>query len=243
MLRISIINEDSRTVINLEGKLTGEWVKELEQSWNKAKLEHEGKPVEVVLRAVSYVDEAGKKLLADLAAQGAELKGCGCMTGALIQEIVSGVKTKLAALSGKKSLALIAMLLTLGACQSLRAQEPAPLKVTLSDAVALALRQNPQAQIASLHLAESEQDKNLARADLLPQAGASVSEEVIRGNIETQLGRRIPGFPEHVGPFPVFTTGVNYSSPVFDLTLWRRYAGAKHDVDAGRSDQQSCASR
>jgi len=140
MLRISIINEDSRTVINLEGKLTGEWVKELEQSWNKAKLEHEGKPVEVVLRAVSYEDEAGKKLLADLAAQGAELKGCGCMTGALIQEIVSGVKTKLAALSGKKSLALIAMLLTLGACQSLRAQEPASLKVTLSDAVALALR-------------------------------------------------------------------------------------------------------
>ena len=133
MLRISIINEDSRTVINLEGKLTGEWVKELEQSWNKAKLEHEGKPVEVVLRAVSYEDEAGKKLLADLAAQGAELKGCGCMTGALIQEIVSGVKTKLAALSGKKSLALIAMLLTLGACQSLRAQEPAPLKLKVGD--------------------------------------------------------------------------------------------------------------
>lgn len=239
MLRISIIHEDSKVLWTLEGKLAGEWVEELEQCWTKAIPEQSGKHVEVILRAVSYVDESGKKLLAELAAQGAELKGCGCMTGALIEEIVSGVKTKLAALSGKKSLAVVAMLLTLGASANLRAQDPGPLNLTLSDAVALALRQNPQAQIASLHLAESEQDKNLALASLLPQAGASVSEQVIRGNIETQLGRRIPGFPQHVGPFPVFSTGVNYSSAVFDLTLWRRYAGAKHDVEAGRSDQQS----
>src|SRR5206468_10021727 len=53
----------------------------------------------------------------------------------------------------------------------------AVVRLTLDQAVALALKQNPTAQIAVLQAAQSEQDKNIARADLLPQTNLGVSSE------------------------------------------------------------------
>jgi hypothetical protein len=40
------------------------------------------------LKAVSYIDPAGKELLAEMRQQGAEIKGCGCMVRAFVEEIM-----------------------------------------------------------------------------------------------------------------------------------------------------------
>ena len=50
---------------------------------------------------------------------------------------------------------------------SRKAADPAPLKLTLRDAVQMALKQNPQVQIANLNIAESQENQNVARSGLL----------------------------------------------------------------------------
>lgn len=117
------------------------------------------------------------------------------------------------------------------ALMSVQGQQPA-VKLTLRGAVDLALRQNPQIQIAKLQIAESQQDSVIAKSGLLPQVGLSITETVQRGNIEATLGKRIPGFPQHVGPFPIFQPGAQASLSVFDLSLWNRYKASKSMVDS-----------
>jgi outer membrane protein len=108
--------------------------------------------------------------------------------------------------------------------------EGSVLRLTLQEAVRLALKQNPQVQMAGISLAQSEKDKNIARSALLPQINAEVSETVRRSNFEAFTGRTIPGFPKQVGPFGVFQGGGSFSFPVFDLTLWRKWQAAGDTV-------------
>src|SRR5882757_6983621 len=115
------------------------------------------------------------------------------------------------------------------------------LKLTLDKAVSLALKQNTTAQIAVLQAAEAVQDKNIARASLLPQADLQVSDSLRRINLQEQLGGAIPfpGIPGHVGPLNIFHAGPGFSTPVFDLTLWNRYRSARDVANASRATSLS----
>jgi outer membrane protein TolC len=117
------------------------------------------------------------------------------------------------------------------------AQEPAPLSITLRDAVNLALKQNPMVILANLGVAQSEQERLVARSGLLPQAQATVTETDQRFNVEALLGRPFPGIPEHAGPFQTFLMGGGFQAAVFDLTLWRRYRSAQLGMDASRAGE------
>jgi outer membrane protein len=119
------------------------------------------------------------------------------------------------------------------------AQDAAPLKLTLHDAVALALKQNPQVILANLNVEQSSRDVQLARAGLLPQAGATLGESVHRNNIQTAFGASIPGFAQHIGPFEVFQTGIGFSGTIFDLTLWRRYRSSQVGVTAAHAQENT----
>src|SRR4029079_2165096 len=104
-----------------------------------------------------------------------------------------------------------------------QAQTPSPaLRLTLKDAVAMALKQNPQVAIANLNLAESESARDVSRAALLPQVSIGASDFVTRANNEALFGSPIPGFAQHIGPFWTVQAGTRFSVPVFDLALWRR---------------------
>jgi outer membrane protein TolC len=116
-----------------------------------------------------------------------------------------------------------------------------PLKLTLDKAVSLALKQNPSAQIAVLQAAEAIQDKNIARAGLLPQADLQTTDSLRRINLQEQLGGAIPfpGIPGHVGPLNVFHAGPTFGTPVFDLTLWNRYRSARDLANASAATSLS----
>ena len=118
------------------------------------------------------------------------------------------------------------------------AQEPA-LKLTLRDAVALALKQNPQVVLASLGVSQSEQERLVARSALLPQLNGNVSETVHRVNLETAIGFKFPGFPQHVGPYYVFQGGTGFAASVFDLTLWHRYRSSGMGIESSRAAGQT----
>lgn len=87
MLRVTAKNEASVEIWELEGKLSGEWVGELERCWNESS-PRLGTTMQVHLKAVSYIDAAGKQLLARMYRRGVEIKGRGCMTLAVVEEIV-----------------------------------------------------------------------------------------------------------------------------------------------------------
>ncbi|HYL65311.1 MAG TPA: TolC family protein, partial [Candidatus Methylomirabilis sp.] len=251
MLRITVDKKRGKTILNVEGRLAGPWVAALDQCWR------ERAPAEkfsVDLCGVSFIDAAGKLLLKEIHQQGGKLVAEGCLNQAIVDEISSGKQEEKAERHGAKKsshiffyLAFFSLLITptaghaqeTGRQRALPAAPTGVMKLTLDQAVALALKQNPTNQIAIITAAESVQDSNLARAALLPQAKLDVTDDVQRINVAAFLGRKIPGFPEHGGPFQVFSAGPAFSAPVFDLTLFRRYQAAREAMNASKADSLS----
>jgi ABC-type transporter Mla MlaB component len=86
MLKVTIKQADSAETWELEGKLSGDWVKELERCWEE-RSSPVGVPLQVHLKTVRYIDAAGRQLLAEMHGRGVEIRGCGCMTRAVVEEI------------------------------------------------------------------------------------------------------------------------------------------------------------
>ena len=88
MLKISTRTDATRTIFELEGRLAGAWVQELEDCWRKAV--NSDRSVRVMVCAVTFIDDKGKSLLAEMHQHGAELVAEGCMNSAIVEEIKQG---------------------------------------------------------------------------------------------------------------------------------------------------------
>ena len=252
MLRITTEKKRGRTVMSVEGRLAGAWVGTLEQCWRERVPEEK---FSVDLCGVSFIDAAGKVLLKEIHAQGGKLIAEGCLNQSIVEEIEGRDRSGKGGCWGRKKgshiifyVVFFSLVVTpmVARPQGTGRQNPLPgnapsgvMRLTLDQSVALALKQNPTAQIAIITAAQSVQDKNVVRADLLPQANLSVTDSVERLNLQAFLGERIPGFPQHAGPFQVFSAGPTFSAPVFDLTLFRRYQAARETANASKSDSLS----
>jgi outer membrane protein len=258
MLRITTEKKRGKIFLNVEGRLAGPWVATLEQCWRELHAASPSEKFNVNLCGVSFIDAAGRMLLLEMHRQGGQLIAEGCLNQAIVQEIVT--QEKKAASTGAKErpkrshiiFYSIFFTLMLGPVAT-HAQDKdkrgtlpgnAPrqvLRLTLDQAVGLALKQNPTAQIAILQAAQSEQDKNIARADLLPQASANISDEAQKVNLRAQFGGKtpFPGFPATLGPYQIFSAGPSFGMPVFDLTLWRRYQAAQNTLNSSKANSLS----
>lgn len=256
MLRITTNRRRGKVTLSVEGRLAGPSLGTLEQCWRELRTASPSEKFSVDLCGVSFIDAAGKVLLKEIHRQGARLIAEGCLNQAIVREIAD--QTSGETHEGKRGrgkgahilfyVAFFSLVLTPAPAHAqtspkanpLPSTAPVPsLRLTLDQAVAMALKQNPTAQIAILTYAQSLQDKNIARADLLPQAQLGVSDAVRRQNIETGIGVRIPGFPVHAGPFQIFEAGPTVGAPIFDLTLWRRYQAARDTAEASRATSLS----
>jgi len=63
MLKITIHNAKGTLRLQLEGRLAGVWVRELEHCWRMAKGNHPKRACSVDLTSVTFVDHAGRYLL------------------------------------------------------------------------------------------------------------------------------------------------------------------------------------
>jgi len=90
MLKITRRDEADTAVIQVEGKLAGPWVKELEECWRSVAAD-QPRPVRVDLTAVSFIDETGEELLRTMHREHVELKAKGCFTTCLIQTIKQAI--------------------------------------------------------------------------------------------------------------------------------------------------------
>src|SRR5713226_3993538 len=210
MLRITTEKKRGKVVLGVEGRLAGPWVAALELCWRELRGGSPHEKFQVDLCGVSFIDAAGKVLLKEIHRQGGQLIAEGCLNQAIVHEIIAREKASPRDKERRKGSHIIFYVAFFSLLLSL----------TLDQAVGLALKQNPTAQIAILTAAQSEQDKNIARADLLPQANARISDEAQKVNLLAQFGGKTPfsGFPKTLGPYQVFSAGPSFGTPVFDLT-------------------------
>jgi outer membrane protein len=259
MLRITTENKRGRLFLSVEGSLSGPRVATLEQCWRELSATSPRPKFCINLCGVSFIDNAGKALLKEMYRLGAELLAEGCLNQAVVTEIIGpGRKTQTRGAKDPKDndpskgspfffyvifFSLLLIPSFVGAqtkSSALPANAPTDtLKLTLEQSVALAIKQNPTQQIAVLNAAESVQDKNITRAELLPQASLRVADSANRVNVDAQFGGTVPPqfpFPEHIGPYQLFSAGPSFSSSIFDLSLWKRYKAARSNVDASKAN-------
>ena len=86
MLKITIRPDARSTRLELEGRLAGPWVRELDRCWHTAATALRGDLI-VDLAAVTFVDAEGRALLTRMWQQGAELHAIGCLNRCIVEEI------------------------------------------------------------------------------------------------------------------------------------------------------------
>jgi outer membrane protein TolC len=238
MLRITVHEDETTWRLQLEGRLAGEWVTEAERAWHAApRAGLGGKEIEIDLSDVSGVDEAGKRLLGQIGQSGVRFLANGIATRAMVGEITGKTCGLSKACSHfKKMFGVITLAIAMSS--AMRAQDvPAPIKLTLKEAVNISLKQNPQVVVANLNLAESQENTKISRSALLPQASLGANEKVTRANVEALFGSRIPSVPQHIGPFWTTQVGPNVSAPLFDLTAWDRWKASRELVNTSAAEQ------
>jgi outer membrane protein TolC len=108
-----------------------------------------------------------------------------------------------------------------------------PLRLTLGDAIRMALGTGTQAELAR----SNEQLARIARSEalsaLLPQADARLIRYNQSINLET-FGFSLPGLPPVVGPFNVTDAQLGAAVQVFNLAALRHYQSLKSTASASR---------
>jgi outer membrane protein len=140
-----------------------------------------------------------------------------------------------------RRISVLLLLILLGSFPLDSAQQPSasstgPLRLTLKEAVQLALKQNPQRIIAQLLVSESDRNSQIARATLLPQANMAASGSVNQYNfqsIERSKQRN------DAGPFQVVEAGPTFSQTLLNLPLIRGYQIGREGTRQARADEQT----
>ena len=85
MLRITVLEEGSLWRLQLSGRLAGAWVAETENTWRSAPVSR--RPIEIDMRELTGIDEAGRCLLQAMNQAGARFIAKGVAMEALVEEI------------------------------------------------------------------------------------------------------------------------------------------------------------
>ena len=97
MLKITVHDEPAARRLQVEGKLTGISIAELENTWRTERQAPGGKPVDIDLTGMTAIDQGGKCLLSLLYRDGACLVAAGAKTKELMGEIAKGARIEPAA--------------------------------------------------------------------------------------------------------------------------------------------------
>ncbi len=87
MLRITTDEHDGGITFRLEGKLTGPWTAVARETWERQLAEHGHEPIQIDLRGVSFVDDAGRELLAEMCRRRASFLAGDCQMKAILAEL------------------------------------------------------------------------------------------------------------------------------------------------------------
>ncbi len=232
MLRITPRDRDTGLTLVLEGKLAGPWVAELAQAWSGWQGRIDPAKAVLDMRGVAFIDEAGRELLARIHAEGADLVGSGCYVGPIIQSILNGGELGAAGLRF-----LWLPMLGLAAAGALAAAEPS-VPLSLAQALDQALARNPEIHKSLIAIAQSQDDRRLAASALMPSVEGVAGYSRSKQNLDAFLGIPSPGGPEVVGPFNAGQVGIRAEAPLFDLSLYKRWAASRHGEASAKAQSR-----
>lgn len=118
---------------------------------------------------------------------------------------------------------------------------PPSLKLTLDEAIQLALKNNVQSQLARERIIEAQGQSGIARSALLPNLYGAAFQANVTANLAA-LGLtpgKIPGLHPFVGPFNRFDARLQLVQSVFNLPAIRRYQAAMRGLCLTRLGQRS----
>jgi hypothetical protein len=143
MLRITIKDDHAMLRVTVEGRLVAAWVVEAEKAWRGAQVP--GRPLEVNLTGVTSIDGDGWTLLAAMKEAGAVFITEGVGMTQLIEEMLEGSSQRKSRGCSRVLFGLVALVVGSGVFARPAEAQAAlpPLRLTLKEAVALALKQNP----------------------------------------------------------------------------------------------------
>lgn len=87
MLRITTHDTDTCLTMQLEGRLAGPWVAVLRTCWERQLARPGGQPIRIDLRAVTFVDAAGRAMLKEMTRHNAQFIARDCLMKAIVAEI------------------------------------------------------------------------------------------------------------------------------------------------------------
>jgi outer membrane protein TolC len=118
------------------------------------------------------------------------------------------------------------------------AQQPAPYRLTLQDAIQKALQANLNVLVAGTRVDEAEgaRQRSLSAA-LLPRVSAQTYANVQNRDLRA-FGISLPGMPEVVGPFSNYDFRIYAQQNVIDLASYRTMKASEHTLAAGKMDEQ-----
>ena len=125
-------------------------------------------------------------------------------------------------------------------------QSSPPLDLSMKQAVEMALAPdgNARVQLVQEAVKQAQSRHAQARAALLPNLDASVSEQNQTRNLAAfgiKIQLPIPGFqfPELAGPFTVFDARASVTQSVFDFSAIRRYQASRTAAEAASGDSDA----
>jgi outer membrane protein TolC len=118
------------------------------------------------------------------------------------------------------------------------AQQPAPYRLTLQDAIQKALQANLSVLEAGTRVQEAEGTRaRHVSAALLPRVNAQTYANVQNRNLSA-FGMSLPGMPEVVGPFSNYDFRIYAQQNVIDLQSYRGLKASERSLEAGKLDER-----
>ena len=88
MLRITVHDQPRTLTFQLEGSVTGPWLRVLEDCWQGTSARQSKPTVRMDLTGVTFIDAAGRACLAAMHRQGAEFIAPDCLMKATVADII-----------------------------------------------------------------------------------------------------------------------------------------------------------
>jgi outer membrane protein TolC len=108
-----------------------------------------------------------------------------------------------------------------------------PLRLTLPEAVSMAMRDGTVARLAQSQTERAEISRREALSGLLPQSELRLQRYNESVNLAT-FGFELPGQPPVIGPFDVYDAQVTAAVQLFNLAALRYYQASRAGVEASR---------
>ena len=92
MMKVRVLEAGDRLILQVEGRLAGAFVPELENCWRTVRAGRPDGPISVDLKRVTCIDGSGQRLLRQMHTQGAVFTGAGLATQDILDQVMEPQK-------------------------------------------------------------------------------------------------------------------------------------------------------